>query len=68
MPGYGSPVGIQIDRYGKMLPNSSKPSGANAINPINSPGVAGIPFYESGPFWVLVFLTVGYILVYRTIR
>jgi hypothetical protein len=35
-----------------------------------SPTQAGVdvPWYESGPFWVLVFLVMGYILVFQTLK
>jgi hypothetical protein len=26
------------------------------------------PWYASGPFWVLVFLVVGYLLVFQTLK
>lgn len=47
--------------------------GAGATASTNSASAAAqdaeaTKWYESGPFWTIVFLFVGYILVYRTIR
>ena len=60
-------VGISngISRFGVAGPvNSTAPAGANRVN--NDPG--DTKWYESGPFWVLVFLVVGYILVFQTLK
>jgi hypothetical protein len=59
-------VGISngMSRFGVSGPvNSIAPAGANRVT--NSQDVA---WYESGPFWVLVFLAVGYILVFQTLK
>lgn len=48
---------------GVFPPNRSAPSpGGSARDP------GSVPFYESGPFWVVVFLVVGYVLVFQTLR
>jgi len=44
-------------------PNRGTPTG---IMPINNS--MDVPWYESGPLWVLVFLAVGYVLVFQTLR
>ena len=54
-----------IGRFGVIPSNSSMPSGSN---PQNSEEAGDVPWYESGPVWVLVFLVVGYILVFRTLK
>jgi hypothetical protein len=59
-------VGISngIGRFGVSSPaNLVAPAGQNRVS--NSQEV---PWYESGPFWTLVFLVVGYILVFQTLR
>jgi hypothetical protein len=61
------PVGISngMNRFGVTgPPNRTAPAGQNAIS--SSPD--DTPWYESGPFWVLVFLVVGYVLVFQTLR
>jgi len=58
-------IGNGISRFGVAGPvNSSAPGGSNRVS--NSPG--DVKFYESGPFWVIVFLVVGYVLVFQTLR
>jgi hypothetical protein len=55
-----------VGRFGAIPPNATTPRGAS----IQSPTEAGVerPWYASGPFWVLVFLAVGYILVFQTLK
>lgn len=49
--------------YASGPPNRSAPSvGGSARSPDD------VAWYESGPFWVLVFLVVGYILVFQTLK
>lgn len=44
-------------------PNRSMPApGGSARAPED------VPWYESGPFWVLVALVLGYILVFQTLK
>jgi hypothetical protein len=62
----GIPQNNVMGRFGVRPPNSSMPSGANPASPSDS-GVA-VPWYASGPVWVLVFLAVGYILVFQTLK
>jgi hypothetical protein len=60
-------VGInQPGRFGAMVPNATMPRG----NKPSSPTDAGVdvPWYASGPVWVLVFLVVGYVLVFQTLK
>jgi hypothetical protein len=53
-----------IGRFGVTGPaNAVVPAGANRVT--NSQDTK---WYESGPFWVLVFLVVGYILVFQTLK
>jgi hypothetical protein len=64
MPG---PVGImQPGRFGGMTPNATMPRGSNPTNTVDA-GV-DVPWYASGPVWVLVFLVVGYVLVFQTLK
>lgn len=57
------PVGIGTPgRFGGF--NNAKPSGAN---PVNNSDV-DVPWYASGPAWVIVFLIAGYILVFQTLK
>jgi hypothetical protein len=63
MPG---PLGIQsgIGRFGAYGPtNSNAPSGNNPIT-----GDPDKQWYESGPFWTLVFVFAGWFLVFKTLR
>jgi hypothetical protein len=48
-----------MGRYGQAL---------GAPSPAGQGGQAERPFLGSGPFWVLAFLFVGYILVFQTLR
>lgn len=58
-------IGGGINRFGVSGPvNATAPSGANGVS--NAPG--DVKVWESGPFWVLVFLGVGYIMVFKTLR
>jgi hypothetical protein len=60
-------IGISngINRFGAPNPpNRSAPAGANTVT--SSPD--DTPWWEAGPLWVLVFLVVGYILVFQTLR
>jgi len=59
-------IGISsgISRFGAQGPaNIMTPGGANPVT-----GNPQRQWYESGPFWTFVFLAVGYILVYRTLK
>ena len=61
-----APVGIAngIGRFGVAGPaNSVVPAGQNRVT--SSPDT---PWYASGPVWTLVFLVVGYILVFHTLK
>jgi hypothetical protein len=61
------PVGISngINRWGASgPPNRSAPAGGNA--PTSSPDET--PWWEAGPLWVLIFLVVGYVLVFQTLK
>jgi len=55
-----------VGRFGVTPPNGIAPGGYN----LQSPTEAGVetPWYASGPVWVLVFLVVGYILVFQTLK
>jgi hypothetical protein len=54
-----------VGRFGVVPPNANAPRGSNP----QSAEAAGEPaWYASGPFWVLVFLVVGYILVFQTLK
>lgn len=67
MPGsmVGFPATSQgVGRFGGP-PNTSAPAGNNTVS---SRDVDDVRWYESGPFWVLVFLVVGYILVFQTLK
>lgn len=55
-----------IGRFGVTPPNASMPGGGNRQSSTDA-GV-DVPWYASGPTWVLVFLVVGYILVFRTLK
>jgi hypothetical protein len=59
-------VGISngIGRFGVSGPgNQLAPAGnGQARDP------SQIPWYSSGPFWTMVFLIVGYVLVFQTLR
>jgi hypothetical protein len=49
--------------YASGPPNRSAPApGGGARSPDS------VAFWESGPFWVLVFLVVGYVLVFQTLK
>jgi hypothetical protein len=45
-------------------PNRSAPSPGSRIT--SSPD--DTPWWESGPLWVLIFLVVGYVLVFQTLK
>lgn len=65
----GAPVGMTLSRFGTMVPNYNAPGGGNPVAlGVQSGDAAAISWYESGPFWMILFLVAGYILVYRTIR
>ena len=62
-----SPVGLRqpgINRFGGR--SSGSPAAPTMTSTANQADAT--PWYESGPFWVVVFLFSGYILVYRTLR
>jgi hypothetical protein len=61
-----APIGMAsgIGRFGVSGPaNSAAPAGQNRVTSSQE-----TPWYASGPFWVLVFLVVGYILVFQTLK
>jgi hypothetical protein len=61
----GFPASSQgVGRFGG-APNSLAPAGKNTVT---SRDAEGVRWYESGPFYVIVFLTLGYILVFQTLR
>lgn len=53
-----------MGRFGVTPPNLRAPSGSQTVD---TSGVE-TPWYLSGPVWVLLFLIVGYILVFQTLR
>lgn len=55
-----------VGRFGVTPPNAGMPRGANTQSPTD----AGVDakWYESGPVWVILFLIVGYILVFQTLK
>lgn len=55
---------LGIGRFGQMVPNTSAPSGSNPTNPSE----VQEPWYATGPVWVVLFLVVGYILVFQTLK
>lgn len=55
---------LGIGRFGVRVPNATAPSGSS---PVDASEVT-TPWYGSGPFWVLLFLIVGYILVFQTLK
>ena len=56
-------IGNGINRFGVVGPaNSVAPAGGNRVTSSTE-----TPWYASGPFWVLVFLVVGYVLVFQTL-
>lgn len=55
-----------VGRFGVSPPNGTRPAGGNPQSPSDA-GV-DVPWYASGPVWVLVFLVVGYILVVQTLK
>lgn len=55
-----------VGRFGQTPPNASAPRGNASANPVQA-GVE-VPWYASGPVWVVVFLVVGYILVFQTLK
>ena len=60
------PVGLRspgINRFGGTTSGAAGPIMTSTANQADA-----TRWYESGPFWVLIFLVAGYILVYRTIR
>lgn len=61
-----SQASMGVGRFGVQPPNGTTPGGYN----LQSPTDAGVdtPWYSSGPAWVLVFLVVGYILVFQTLK
>jgi hypothetical protein len=55
---------LSIGRFGARVPNTSTPSGSNQVDSSD----VETPWYASGPVWVLVFLIVGYVLVFQTLK
>jgi hypothetical protein len=55
-----------IGRFGVSPPNGTAPRVGNTQSPTDA-GV-DVPWYASGPVWVIVFLAVGYILVVQTLK
>lgn len=67
MPLTGFPQSsMGVGRLGVIPPNATAPGGSNPQSATGS-GVER-PWYASGPFWVLVFLVVGYVLVFQTLK
>jgi hypothetical protein len=57
-------IGSGLGRFGVSgPPNRSAPAGNNTVT-----GNPSRPWYATGPLWTMVFLVVGYILVFRTLR
>jgi hypothetical protein len=54
---------LGVGRFGVTPPNAVAPSGSNDVTGDPEPR-----WYESGPLWVLIFLVVGYILVFQTLK
>lgn len=52
--------------FGVRPPNATAPGGSNIASPVSA-GV-DVAWYASGPFWVLIFLALGYILVFQTLK
>jgi hypothetical protein len=65
------PIGIPqtstgVGRFGVHPPNAISPRGSNPASPQDA-GVE-VPWYQSGPVWVILFLVAGYILVFQTLK
>ena len=60
--GIGIPNGV-ISYGASGPPNRSAPSGTARVSNSNE-----TPWYEGGPLWVLIFLVVGYVLVFQTLK
>ena len=58
LPSVGMSSGQGMGRYGQHLQEAGPGGTQNSSR----------PFIGSGPFWVLAFLVVGYILVFQTLR
>ena len=61
-----APIGMSngVGRFGVSSPaNSVAPAGQNRVTSSQA-----TPWYESGPFWTLAFLVVGYLLVFQTLK
>lgn len=58
LPSVGMSTGQAMGRYAQPLAEPGPGGTANATR----------GFIGSGPFWVLAFLVVGYILVFQTLR
>jgi hypothetical protein len=59
-------IGISngISRFGAQGPsNGMAPAGNNTQRDPNA-----TPWYASGPFWVLMFLAIGYLMVTQTLK
>jgi hypothetical protein len=62
------PIGLampQLNRFGGYSPGATAAT-TPAVQAANE--AENVRWYESGPFWTIMFLIVGYILVYRTLR
>ena len=60
------PIGLRqpgMNRFGGSNTSPAAPTMTSAANDADA-----TRWYESGPFWVMIFLVSGYILVYRTLR
>ena len=62
----GIPQNSMGNRYAATLGNGTAPRVGNSQSPTDA-GVEA-PWYASGPTWVLIFLIVGYILVFQTLK
>lgn len=60
-----SQASMGVGRFGVTPPNATQPSGSR---PQSSEAAGDVPWYASGPVWVLIFLIVGYILVFQTLK
>jgi hypothetical protein len=66
MPPGGFPQrAMKGGRLGGRPPNATAPSGSN---PQSAQAAGERTWYASGPFWVIVFLVAGYVLVFQTLK
>lgn len=55
---------LGLGKFGVRVPNTRAPGGSNSVDSSE----VETPWYGSGPVWVLIFLVVGYILVFQTLK